>query len=73
MTPRPAAMSSRRSGKPAPEEEDERPRGAPRPGGPRGQQQQQAQERLPPTAADHLRVALRATHETEEMGAETLG
>jgi hypothetical protein len=65
-------MSSRRGGKPAPEE-DERPRGGPRPGGPRGPQQQQVQERLPPTAADHLRVALAATHETEEMGAETLG
>ena len=34
--------------------------------------QQQQQQRREPTAADHLRVALGAAQETEEMGTETL-
>jgi len=33
---------------------------------------QQQQQRREPTAADHLRVALGAAQETEEMGTETL-
>jgi hypothetical protein len=35
-------------------------------------EQQQEQQRRQPTAAEHLKVALRATQETEDMGAETL-